>query len=86
MGAELLALVGGGAWVEPGPLSVRVECVPRRLLSAQALTPLLGEGLVRQLQEVGPTPFRHLVVSGAPDWAGKSSPDRTILKYSYRRV
>jgi hypothetical protein len=64
---ELLALLGAGAWVEPGPLAARVECVPRRVLSGKALTPLLGEGRVRQLQEaVEPTLYRHLVVSGAP--------------------
>jgi hypothetical protein len=64
---ELLALLEAGALVEPGPLAVRVECVPHRVLSAKALTPLLGEGRVRELQEaVEPTLHRHLVVSGAP--------------------
>jgi hypothetical protein len=64
---ELLALLGAGAWVEPGPLAVRVERVPHRVLSAKSLTPLLGEERVRQLQdEVEPTLYRHLVVSGAP--------------------
>jgi hypothetical protein len=68
---ELLALLGAGAWVEPGPLAARVECVPRRVLSAKALTPLLGEGRVRELQEaVEPTLFRHLLVSGARRPAG----------------
>jgi hypothetical protein len=69
---ELLALLGAGAWVEPGPLAARVECVPRRVLSAKALTPLLGEGRVRELQEaVAPTLCRHLVVQEAPHGAGK---------------
>jgi hypothetical protein len=75
--------VGGGAWVEPGPLSARVECVCHRLLSAKALTPLLGEGRARQLQdEVGPALCRHLLVAGAPDGAGKGSPLWTLFKYS----
>jgi hypothetical protein len=57
------------------PLAVRVECVPRRVLSAKALTAVLGEDQVRQLQEeVGPTLCRRLVVSGAPHGDGKSSP------------
>jgi hypothetical protein len=77
---ELLARLAGGAWVEPGPLSVRVECVPHRLLSAKALTPVLGEGRVRQLQEeVGPTVCRHLLVAGAPGGAGKGRPFRTVF-------
>ena len=64
---ELLALLEAGAWVEPGPLAVRVECVPHRVLSARALAGVLGEGRVRELQEaVEPTLHRHLVVSGAP--------------------
>jgi hypothetical protein len=51
------------------------------------LTPLLGEGRVRQLQgEVGPTTFRHLVVSRAPDGAGKYRPLRAIFAYSPRPV
>jgi hypothetical protein len=77
---ELLARLASGALVEPGPLSVRVEYVPHRLLSAQALTPLLGEGRARRLQEAaGPTPFRHLLVAGAPGGAGKGRPLRTVF-------
>ena len=61
-------------------LGASAQARRRRELSDKALTPLLGEGRVRQPQEeLGPTPFRHLVVSGAPDGAGKSSPDQTIL-------
>ena len=61
---ELLGLVDGGAWVEPGRLAARVECVPRRVLSARALAGVLGEERVRQLQEeVQPTLCRHLIVS-----------------------
>jgi hypothetical protein len=72
---ELLALVDAGAWVEPGPLAVRVEHVARRVLSAKALTAALGEDQVRQLQEkVGPTLCRRLVASGAPHGDGKGSP------------
>jgi hypothetical protein len=63
---ELLARLAAGAMVEPGPLAARVEHSARRVLSAKALTPLLGEGRVRQLQEeVGPTLYRHLLVAGA---------------------
>jgi hypothetical protein len=63
---ELLARLASGARVEPGPLVAQVEHSARRVLSAKALTPVLGEGRVRQLQEeVGPTVCRHLVVSGA---------------------
>ena len=52
-----------------------MQALRHRELSAKALTPLLGEGRVRRLQEeVGPTPFRHLVVGGAPDGAGKGRP------------
>jgi hypothetical protein len=61
----------------PGPLAARVECVCHRLLSAQALTPLLGEGRARQLQdEVGPALCRHLLVAGAPDGAGREDSGR----------
>jgi hypothetical protein len=64
--AELLSLLDAGAWVEPGPLSVRVESTTRRVLSAKALAAVLGEEQVRQLQEeVGPTVCRHLVIIGA---------------------
>ena len=72
---ELLALLEAGASVEPGPLAARVERVPHRVLSVKALKPVLGEDRVRQLQEaVGPTLYRHLVVSEAPQGAGKGSP------------
>ena len=61
-------------------LGASVQARRHRELSDKALTPLHAEDQVRQLQKAaGPTPFRHLVVSGAPDGAGKSSPDRTIL-------
>jgi hypothetical protein len=72
-----------GAWVEPGPLAARVECVPHRVLPAKALTPLLGEGRARRLQAAaGPTPFRHLLVAGAAGGAGKGSPLRRLFTYS----
>ena len=61
-------------------LGASAQARRHRELSAKALTPLHAEDQVRQLQKAaGPTPFRHLVVSGAPDGAGKSSPDWTIL-------
>ena len=48
-------------------LGASAQARRHRELSAKALTPLLGEGRVRQLQEaVEPTLYRHLVVSGAP--------------------
>jgi hypothetical protein len=63
---ELLARLEAGASVEPGPLAARVEQFSRRVLSAKALTPLLGEDRVRQLQEeVERSVCRHLVVGGA---------------------
>jgi len=53
------------------------------VLSDKALTPLLGEGRVRRLQEAaGPTVCRHLLVAGAPGGAGKGGPLRTLFKYS----
>jgi hypothetical protein len=74
---ELLARLDAGAWVEPGPLAARVECVARRALSVKALTPVLGVEQVRQLQEaVGPTLCRHLLVGGAPRGDGKEGPGR----------
>jgi hypothetical protein len=61
-------------------LGASAQARRHRELSAKALTPPLGEGRVRQLQEAaGPTVCRHLVVSGAPDGTGKSSPDQSIL-------
>ena len=61
-------------------LGASAQARRHRVLSAKALTPVLGEGRARRPQEAaGPTVCRHLVVSGAPDGAGKSSPDRTIL-------
>ena len=68
-------------------LGASAQARRHRELSDKALTPLLGEGRVRQLQdEVGPTTFRHLVVSGAPDGAGKYRPLRAIFAYSPRPV
>jgi hypothetical protein len=63
--AELLARLDAEALVESGPLSACIEHFARRALSVKALTPLLGEDRVRQLQEaVGPTVCRHLVILG----------------------
>jgi hypothetical protein len=65
-------------------LGASVQARRHRELSAAALTPLRAEGQVRQLQEAaGPTPFRHLVVSGAPGRRGaaKSRPLKTIFTY-----
>jgi hypothetical protein len=63
---ELLARLDAGVLVESGPLSACIEHFARRALSVKALTPLLGEDRVRQLQEeVGPTVCRHLVILGA---------------------
>jgi hypothetical protein len=77
---ELLARLDAGAMVEPGPLVAQVEHSARRVLSAKALTPLLGEGRARQLQEeVGPALCRHLLVAGAPGGAGKGSPLLTVF-------
>ena len=56
-------------------LGASVQARRHRVLSAKALTPPLGEGRVRRLQEeAGPAPFRRLVVSGAPGGAGKGRP------------
>ena len=64
-------------------LGASAQARRHRELADKALTPLLGEGRVRQLQEeVGPTVCRHLVVSGAPGGAGKGHPLRTLFKYS----
>jgi hypothetical protein len=61
-------------------LGASVHARRHRDLSDKALTPLLGEGRVRELQEeAGPTPFRHLLVAGAPDGAGKGRPLRTVF-------
>jgi hypothetical protein len=61
-------------------LGASVQARRHRKLSAKALTPLRGEGRARRLQEGrGPTPFRHLVVSGAPGGAGKVRPLRTVF-------
>ena len=74
---ELLARLAAGAMVEPGPLAARVECVPRRVLSAKVLAGALGEERVRQLRaEVEPTLHRHVVVSGAPHGAGRGDSGR----------
>jgi hypothetical protein len=74
---DLLARLEAGAMVEPGPLAVRVECVPRRVLSARVLAGALGEERVRQLRaEVEPTLHRHVVVSGAPHGAGRGDSGR----------
>jgi hypothetical protein len=62
-------------------LGASVQARRHRELSAKALTPLLGEGRVRRLQEAaGPTPFRHLLVAGAPGGAGKGHPFRQFSK------
>jgi hypothetical protein len=64
-------------------LGASVQARRHRVLSAKALTPLLGEGRARQLQdEVVPTVCRHLLVAGAPGGAGKGSPLRRLFKYS----
>jgi hypothetical protein len=64
---QLLDLLDGGAWVEPGPLRVRVERTSRRILSAGALTPVLGEVRYRELLDaVEPTVCRNLIVEEAP--------------------
>ena len=68
-------------------LGASVQARRHRELSAKALTPLLGEGRVRELQEAaGPTPYRHLLVAGAPDGAGKGHPLRTVFYNSPRPV
>jgi hypothetical protein len=64
-------------------LGASAQARRHRVLSDKALTPVLGERRVRRLQEAaGPTPFRHLLVAGAPGGAGKGSPLRTLFKYS----
>ena len=66
-------------------LGASVQARRHRELSAKARTPLLGEGRARQLQEeAGPTLSRPLVVSGAPDGAGKGRPLGTIFSYRPR--
>ena len=62
-------------------LGASVQARRHRVLSAKALTPPLGEGRVRRLQEeAGPTLYRHLLVAGAPDGAGKGHPFRQFSK------
>jgi hypothetical protein len=61
-------------------LGASVQARRHRELSDKALTPLLGEGRVRRLQdEEGPTPCRHLLVAGAPGGAGKGRPLPTVF-------
>ena len=61
-------------------LGASVQARRHRELSAKALTPPLGEGRVRRLQEAaGPTVCRHLLVAGAPGGAGKGRPLRTVF-------
>jgi hypothetical protein len=61
-------------------LGAGVQARRHRELSDKALTPLLGEGRVRRPQEAaGPTPYRHLLVAGAPGAAGKGRPLRTLF-------
>jgi hypothetical protein len=64
-------------------LGASAQARRHRELSDKALTPLLGEGRARRLQEAaGPTVCRQLLVAGAPGWAGKGSPLRTLFTYS----
>ena len=66
---ELALFLGAGA-----------QARRHRELSDKALTPPLGEGRVRRLQEAaGPTVCRHLLVAGAPGGAGKGRPLRTVF-------
>jgi hypothetical protein len=61
-------------------LGASAQARRHRELSAKALTPLLGEGRVRRLQEgVGPALYRPLLVAGAPGGAGKGRPFRTVF-------
>jgi hypothetical protein len=66
-------------------LQASAQARRHRELSAKALTPLLGEGRARQLQEAGPTPFRHLLIAGAPG-GREESPLGTIFTYCPRPV
>ena len=68
-------------------LGASVQARRHRVLSAKALTPPLGEGRVRRLQEeAGPTLYRHLLVAGAPGGAGKGRPLRAVFENSPRPV
>jgi hypothetical protein len=61
-------------------LGASAQARRHRELSAQALTPVLAEGRVRQLQEAaGPTLYRHLVVSGAPPGVTQLAPAFTAV-------
>jgi hypothetical protein len=60
---QLLDLLQGGARVEPGRLTARVERTRRPVRSVKALTPVLGEAGVRELQAaVAPTVFRNVII------------------------
>jgi hypothetical protein len=60
---KLIELLDRGAWIEPGPITVRLDRRPRWLLSAKALTPVVGTAGVQELlAAIEPTIYRHLKV------------------------
>jgi hypothetical protein len=61
---KLIELLDGGAWIEPGPISARLDRRPHHILSEKTLAPILGSARVQQLvAAVEPSIWRHLIVT-----------------------